>query len=1051
MNGLGVPLFVHTASSTTLPTAVPTKTTAGLLANDGWATRFMTYDAAMRETSADVEGVTGGNFTQYDGFGVFNAGAPFEAIDILRVPRTRTTTSTVYRYEDAGTRTHTTTETTDGRGDLLSRIVAAPDLTVARTDTWQRDAVGRLKKHTDPTGRVTSSTYDVVDQPDLITETQGTSTTTLRQRDLDFDTAGRLKQESIGSANAPATKYFYDARGRLSSEESGAVTAVFTRDSSGRVTKMAKTIAGNLRERNLLYVENSAAPQTIQSGTVTAKSYVRDGLDRARSATDFNLVEAVDSNSATFRGSRPALTSIRTFDTLGRTRSEQTLATFPATSPILPGSTNAEITNIATTWPQTDTLPTTVQTKHLERLAFTQTDYGLLGTVSRSSGGVGGTTLTFGYLGSDWTQATTTAGRVHSKTRNAIGEVARSALLATAVTTRFSEDVLRSAAGRIVATRTVGSVRTTPDLRGYSYDGLGHFSGVRTDLATTQSQTTFNNLRDEVLADEAHLVVTAADNTSTTSSNLADVIAQSTLDEETRVFNASYDPTKRGVPPTTVNSLTARDARDRLASDGTLNYIFDALDRLVFVSRGATEELRIAYDGLGRRRMERRRSGAGATGTTTTDVTLEYWAGNVIEESTTSTGTTGVLVATTYGPGLDVPLLTSNGPSNGTLYVLGTNARGDVASVILESTGAIVEEQELDAYGERKLRRPGPITCVDGIEATVGTNKVSRPLSACAPTATVLGRFGIGGARQHGRTKLVDLRNRVYATHLRMFLSQDPLGNVDAEGLYAYVAGDPVNLRDPWGLSAEPKPAAPAPGGPLAGTPHEIPGKYHWDGTDWACDTPGCDDKDAPAKNAAAEARSHQEQRREDADHKRVTDPKDTWPGPIDPKGKLIHRFGLSSPRGARGKAVVGVADGEGWRRGRDLNRNEDGAGALARPRTRTLHVAPGFRQNDVYHEVYHVWSWAQGNEPDPTDLGREEYVDRSVAQEWDAELFGHKIDIEETAIRAGFDPADWIVDTLAWIRTAFWWIEPYHGTTKGEWYRDDAEKTWETTNGRAE
>jgi RHS repeat-associated protein len=122
--------------------------------------------------------------------------------------------------------------------------------------------------------------------------------------------------------------------------------------------------------------------------------------------------------------------------------------------------------------------------------------------------------------------------------------------------------------------------------------------------------------------------------------------------------------------------------------------------------------------------------------------------------------------------------------------------------------------QELDAYGERKLRRPGPITCVDGIEATIGTNNVSRPLSACAPTATVLGRFGIGGARQHGRTKLVDLRNRVYATHLRMFLSQDPLGNVDAEGLYAYVAGDPVNFRDPWGL--EKTRGAGVEGGPLA-------------------------------------------------------------------------------------------------------------------------------------------------------------------------------------------------------------------------------------------
>ncbi|MCC7069924.1 MAG: hypothetical protein IT383_01295, partial [Deltaproteobacteria bacterium] len=48
---------------------------------------------------------------------------------------------------------------------------------------------------------------------------------------------------------------------------------------------------------------------------------------------------------------------------------------------------------------------------------------------------------------------------------------------------------------------------------------------------------------------------------------------------------------------------------------------------------------------------------------------------------------------------------------------------------------------------------------------------------------------------------LVDLRNRVYAPHLRGFLTRDPLGNVDSEGLFAYAAGDPINLRDPWGLS----------------------------------------------------------------------------------------------------------------------------------------------------------------------------------------------------------------------------------------------------------
>jgi hypothetical protein len=43
----------------------------------------------------------------------------------------------------------------------------------------------------------------------------------------------------------------------------------------------------------------------------------------------------------------------------------------------------------------------------------------------------------------------------------------------------------------------------------------------------------------------------------------------------------------------------------------------------------------------------------------------------------------------------------------------------------------------------------------------------------------------------------------VYATHLRSFLTKDPLGNVDSQGLWNYVAADPINFRDPWGLAAQ--------------------------------------------------------------------------------------------------------------------------------------------------------------------------------------------------------------------------------------------------------
>jgi RHS repeat-associated protein len=324
------------------------------------------------------------------------------------------------------------------------------------------------------------------------------------------------------------------------------------------------------------------------------------------------------------------------------------------------------------------------------------------------------------------------------------------------------------------------------------------------------TETTFKNLRDEVLANEAHLVVTSPDNTTTTSLTKSDFLMGSTADELGRKYAATPVTQLHGVPPSVVNALsTTLDARKRIIGDGTLTYTHDAQDRLVLVKRGTTEEQRIAYDGFGRRRLERMRTGAGATGTATTENVLEYWEGNVIEEAaTTSTTSTGITFATTHAPGIDVPAIVTVGPSSTAFpFVLATNARGDVTSAIRDSNGVLLEEQDLDPWGERTLRR-NTTTCVDGGESGTAPNKVSRPLSACGPTAAILGRFGIGGARQHARTKLVDLRNRVYATHLRMFLSKDPLGNIDAEGLFAYVAGDPINFRDPWGLEAKKKAAA---------------------------------------------------------------------------------------------------------------------------------------------------------------------------------------------------------------------------------------------------
>lgn len=185
----------------------------------------------------------------------------------------------------------------------------------------------------------------------------------------------------------------------------------------------------------------------------------------------------------------------------------------------------------------------------------------------------------------------------------------------------------------------------------------------------------------------------------------------------------------------------------RVASDGDLTYTFDKLDRLVLVTRGTTEELRLAYDGLGRRKLERRRV-TRPTGTFTEDVYLEYAGANVIEESVA--GSTTILATITHAPGVDAPLVVALGPTraNASTFIVGTNVRGDAVVAANLDTDALVEEAYLDPWGEREVQTASMASaCTEGAEASVNGVFVSRPAGGCAQHSAVLQRFGIGGAR----------------------------------------------------------------------------------------------------------------------------------------------------------------------------------------------------------------------------------------------------------------------------------------------------------------
>src|SRR4029077_8287412 len=51
---------------------------------------------------------------------------------------------------------------------------------------------------------------------------------------------------------------------------------------------------------------------------------------------------------------------------------------------------------------------------------------------------------------------------------------------------------------------------------------------------------------------------------------------------------------------------------------------------------------------------------------------------------------------------------------------------------------------------------------------------------------------------------LYDYKARMYAPALGRFLQTDPIGYSSGPNIYAYVRGDPVNLKDPLGLGYDP-------------------------------------------------------------------------------------------------------------------------------------------------------------------------------------------------------------------------------------------------------
>lgn len=813
LNELGAPLFIHALAQSTLPATEPALPSGGIASGDIWATEELTYDHALRVSSHLPEGRAVAMEASYDGFGLATVDAPTRSVAVTSTPRARQRLTEHFLIAErsglvndnaAAQRSYSQLSEWDAAGNTTSTTVVDNGNGVPRISSALYDALGRVREAVDPTGRRTTLIRDLGGRVTTRSELIGLSTTPARSTSYAHDALGRVVVES--PQDAPDTLHGYDAAGRRTSTESG--------DGCGRlVTDWRFDAAGRLHQRERLrachpgrtvgfsYPVNRAAPSAVVVDGVTAKSWTRDGLERPVTATDEN----VGDGDAAFNASRPTLTTRLRFDALGRVIGDETRGTFPVTSPTLPGAENVTLSRLIWTRAANFLGPVAVATRNGEEVAWGYSPRGTLHSITRS--GVAGTRVTTAALensGGLWTRASVAPDELAvTKTRDALGFVTESSI-ATKDELFFQEDVLRGPTGRITAERR-DSALFGARARSFSYDPLQRLGAFRIDTSTAMTREAFLAETSTALSDEpaGFGVVTAPDASVSLRSTKADFLLAATADHEGRGYAALGDPTAAGVPPVDVNALgIKRDGHDRIADDTALTYTWDVFDRLVLVTRDGDEELRIAYDGLGRRRLERRLT-TGPNGDSVEDAVLEYAGGNVIEEYDVDDG--HAFLTVTHAPGLDTPLIVAAGPTAlaTPTWMLGSNARGDATSAIDLDALVVDEEAILDPWGEREVIGASTTVCVEGGEATVGGVGVSRPEGGCAGKSVVLQRFGLAGARLHARTKLVDLRNRVYATHTRSFLTKDPLGNIDSEGLWNYVAGDPINFRDPWGLQTQ--------------------------------------------------------------------------------------------------------------------------------------------------------------------------------------------------------------------------------------------------------